>query len=302
MSQGFITLATGDDRYYKLAYNLLKSYHFRSSTHYPFAIVADRENKYTDHFDDVIIISNPTKSYLDKIKLLSILPYDKNIFIDADCLLYSDINHLFSKADWRGVTMFGENNSLDSNALSWFEKNNLCEYTGKVHFKLDTHGGIMFLTKDPITKAIYDDCIRISEHYYDFKFRFFNNPADEPIIALAMAANNCKAIPLSNNKDVYVFIPLSKSIKMDFVNGLLSYSEDGVSWIEKVSILHWQNENTTKPRYSREVFCIEHNNKLIIHVYYYLCYVKYGFVNIYNKFYRIAKDLYHKPFIQKIVH
>lgn len=42
MSYGFLTIATGDEKYYKMAANLLQSYRYFSKPLFPFAILADR--------------------------------------------------------------------------------------------------------------------------------------------------------------------------------------------------------------------------------------------------------------------
>ena len=47
MSHGFLTIAAGDEKYYKMAANLLQSYRYFSKSPLPFAILADRENEYT---------------------------------------------------------------------------------------------------------------------------------------------------------------------------------------------------------------------------------------------------------------
>ncbi len=44
--RGFVTLAVGHEKYYKLAANLLKSYKYNTAKSVPFAIIADRRNKY----------------------------------------------------------------------------------------------------------------------------------------------------------------------------------------------------------------------------------------------------------------
>ena len=91
MKKGFITIATGKDLYYKLAYNLIKSYKYFCDDPVSFAILCDRENEYTKDFDDVIIFKEGARnSYLDKLSLGEYLPYDENIFIDADCLAFGD--------------------------------------------------------------------------------------------------------------------------------------------------------------------------------------------------------------------
>lgn len=49
INRGFFTIATGDEKYYRFANNLLKSYRLHN-TKYPFAILCDRENQYTKDF------------------------------------------------------------------------------------------------------------------------------------------------------------------------------------------------------------------------------------------------------------
>ena len=88
MTKGFVTIATGSENYYRIAANLLASYRYFTKDPYPFAIICDRENKYTDLFDDVVIMNDPapTRSYMDKVYLPVYAPYDETIFIDSDVL------------------------------------------------------------------------------------------------------------------------------------------------------------------------------------------------------------------------
>lgn len=91
--RGFVTLAVGDEKYYKLAENLLHSYKYHTKKPFPFAIVADRENSVTAQFDKVVILDNPSCSYMDKLEMLQMPLFNENIFIDSDCLAYSDLNY-----------------------------------------------------------------------------------------------------------------------------------------------------------------------------------------------------------------
>ena len=92
MVRGFVTIATGHERYYRMARNLLRSYRQNCSERVRFALIADRRNEYTEEFDDVVILENPANNWMDKLELLCNCPYDENIFIDADCLVYRDIH------------------------------------------------------------------------------------------------------------------------------------------------------------------------------------------------------------------
>ncbi len=58
-NRGFVTIAAGTGRYYKLAVNLLDSYRFHAIHPKPFAIICDRENEYTAQFDCVILMEPP---------------------------------------------------------------------------------------------------------------------------------------------------------------------------------------------------------------------------------------------------
>lgn len=97
MTRGFVTLAVGKDSYYHLANNLLRSYREtnNSCTYMPWTIVCDRENKWTADFDSIVLLDHPSLSYMDKLKVFSLCPYDECIFIDADCLVFKDISPLW---------------------------------------------------------------------------------------------------------------------------------------------------------------------------------------------------------------
>lgn len=170
--------------------------------------------------------------------------------------------------------MYGWTFPLSEQGKGWFFKENLCEYTDKVDYTISSHGGIMFYRNDDITRQVYNDCKNISSHYADFHFTMFEEPADEPIIALAMAVNDCKPINRSENYKVYGFFPTLKKYKMDIRKGLFSYTFDGNSWVNDVMICHWQNYNTCKPVYSHQIYKLKYGNKLYVMLLYMCCNVR----------------------------
>ena len=85
LTKGFFTIATGDEHYYRIAANLVRSYKRCSQTPLPFAILADRENEYTQAFDQVIRLPAPQNNYLDKLTVFPYLPYDINTEISIVC-------------------------------------------------------------------------------------------------------------------------------------------------------------------------------------------------------------------------
>lgn len=196
-TRGFITIATGREEYYILARNLVQSYRYFCKTPLPFAILADRENEYTAEFDDVIIFSDgATNSYLDKLKLGEYLPFEETIFIDSDCLAYGDLNQIFTYFDLADdFSCFGRVLPLNDKT-GWFEYESLGELKNKVSYIVGLHGGIYFMRKGERCKNVLDNAKKFVPDYSKFNFKGkFNTPGDEPLIALAMAVNNCKPVP-----------------------------------------------------------------------------------------------------------
>lgn len=277
--KGFVTLAVGDEKYYRLAVNLLKSYKYHTASSYPFAIIADRKNKYTEMFDKVVILPNPQYSYMDKIEMLKNSPFDENIFIDADCLVYGNIEDFWQYMPNEGVSCFGKALSVTSKD-GWFELSGAGKYRDKVEFIPQMHGGIIFFRNDRMSEKIYELAIEIAADYEQYTFKYFDKPADEPILALSMAVNDCKPIQFEDGKDMnmFLFYPVAKRVIENMTEGKLSYTVDGNKWINDVKLLHWQNKNTETPKYKIAVDSIENENgfhKIILKLkkpFYYIIY------------------------------
>lgn len=254
-NKGFVTLAVGNERYYQLAVNLLRSYkYFAKNKLMPFAIVADRKNKYTALFDDVIILQNPSKSYMDKLQILQMPPYNENIFIDADCLAYGNLNNYWLYlSNLGGVRCFGSSHPLSFDN-GWFKISDIGHYKDRISYIPKMHGGIIYFRDDELTKCIIKDALDIAKNYNKYRFMYFDKPADEPILALASTVNNCRPIELDHNlqKKMFCFLPACNDIKYDISKGYLSYL-DNKQRINNVLLLHWQNCNTEKTIYYKEV-------------------------------------------------
>lgn len=246
-----MTVACGKKEYYEMACNLLKSYRLHNPNGAPFAILCDKENEYTKQFDKTVIIRDSTNTFLDKIKMLSIPPYDENIFIDADCLCYRNIQDFWMDMPVTGFSCYGK--TLDENSNEgWFKKNDLEErFRDRVAYSVSLHSGVVFFRDDQSTKKIYDDCMAVVENYSKNVFKIFDKPADEPILALSMAMNGCH--PIEKENQPFLFYPLAKRFRCNVIKGDLSYTANGKDWIKNVGILHWQSVNISKARYQTEI-------------------------------------------------
>lgn len=275
MTKGFITIATGKEEYYQLAQNLLRSYRYFCSNPLPFTVLCDRENEYTSNFDDVIIYKNgATNSYLDKLSLGEYLPYDENIFIDADCLAFGDLNPIFDyfqKAD--DFSCFGRVLPLDDKT-GWFEYENLGDLKPQVTYVVGLHGGIYYMRKSEITQRIFSDARAFVPDYPKFKFKGkFDTPGDEPLVALSMAVNKCKPVPFER-KAICCYWEYIGDMNIDITRGKAMVEKKTAG---ETVLLHWGTRYTRELEYQKQVELLnilensEGNKKDLI----YKCKIKY---------------------------
>lgn len=110
-----------------------------------------------------------------------------------------------------------------------------------------------------MTNTIYRTALSIAKDYKRYRFKYFDNPADEPIIALSMAVNGSKPIELPEEEraKAFLFYPTADSVTMDITSGKLSYTNKKGDVIDNVLLLHWQNVNTETPKYKIEILKLD---------------------------------------------
>ena len=250
--RGFVTMATGGIRYFEVAHNLLLSYRFFSRTPLPFAIICDRTNEYTADFDKVILIDDPAHSFLDKLRVPSLAPYEETIFIDSDCLAYRDLNGL-----WKLFSRCNDFSYLGyaypfHQQLGWFRKEDTSVFSEKVGFSVIYQGGLFFMRKGKL-EDFSRTCRYILDHYDAFSFSGYpyDVPVDEPIFALASSVHAYK--PARGYKEVFCYYPLCRSVRADIRKGKLNYRYND-TWIMPKGryFLHWSMTETDGSFYKEE--------------------------------------------------
>lgn len=253
MTKVFITIATGKEEYYALARNLLRSYRHFCSAPLPFAILADRENEYTDGFDDVILFPHgASNSYLDKLHLAEYAPYDITIFIDADCLAYGDLNVLFDHfRDADDFSCFGRVLPLDDKT-GWFAYENLGALQESVTYVVGLHGGIYYIRKGATARKIFSDAVGFVPDYPKFKFKGkFDTPGDEPLVALSMAVNRCHPIPFIR-EDICCYWEHTDHMNIDITRGKAT-----VDGYYDTILLHWGTRFTQELEYRKQIALLD---------------------------------------------
>ena len=252
-SMGFFTVATGDEHYYRIAANLLRSYRHFTKNPLPFAILADRENEYTREFDRTILLENPTNSYLDKLKLYAYLPYDISIFIDADCLAYGDLNEIFDHfREGDDFCCYGRVLPLEDKT-GWFNYEDLGELQSRVSYCVGLHGGIYYIRRSPVAQAVFETAAQVASNYeaYNFKGRF-STPGDEPILALSMALNGCRPIPF-RPEGICCYWENENGMDLDVRSGTARIRKSG----QRTHLVHWGTRFTRGLLYQKQVAGLE---------------------------------------------
>lgn len=189
--RGFVTVATGDEKYYQLASNLLLSYRTRGQGKYPFALICDRENEYTAAFDHIVLTQDFCRGTVDKL-LLRLSPYEESIFIDADTLLLENVDDLWNVfSDSDDMSMFGKELPLDSQD-GWFTWEGSGKYKDRIEYLISMNGGIYYFRNTQLGRKVLETALLIMDDYSDIDFKYFSTPQDEPLVAMSMVLNGCK--------------------------------------------------------------------------------------------------------------
>lgn len=248
MRRGFITIATGDKKYHDMAKTLVKSYKLTSKEPVLFAVITDDTKDKFEEFDDVVVIENATRSYMDKIDIMRYSPYDETIFIDSDCIAFNDLNVYWKDFGGTEFSAYGKVFYEDSN-YAWFKIGETLKYKNLLKYSIDLHGGIYYFKKGEMVDDIYATCKDVSSNYGSYRFKNFKKPADEPIIALAMAVNGAK--PITASVDRFCFLRNAKKLKANFFERKLSYwFNDGCTTDGK--LIHFGTSRTILPLYQIE--------------------------------------------------
>lgn len=257
MTRGFITIATGKVHYYEIAANLVKSYRHFSDSPMPFAIIAEEENEYTKLFDDVILTTESTHSFMDKFLLLKLCPYDETIFFDADTLAYGNLNKYWEFFnDATDFSAIGVNVDKYSDRGAWYNVEDIWKYGDMITYKSRVHAGVMFIRKTEALKKLYADCIDIYTNYEKLHFHSYPNSKDEATFGIAMPLNNMKAI--REDPELFACLPCTTYFKTNMLKGQLSFSTPWDGYTERSTSLHFGTSQTYCPQYKFDVECLDY--------------------------------------------
>lgn len=196
-TEGYVVLAFDDSRYVELAVNLALS--VRRADTRPISVVVGGGVTVPDRvrplFDRVIATpaDNALRGAMNKLHLATTSPYDRTLYLDSDCLLFSPrIAFFWQKYRGRGFVVEGHRQSEGpAFACSLGEKDagTLCRLLG-IPFLSVFNAGAIYFERGPeamrvfaATRALYDGAHRDAISY---RYKHAGEYADEPFFGAAL--------------------------------------------------------------------------------------------------------------------
>lgn len=198
--RNILTIATGKEYYINLAINLARSFlWWHPDTNIRFKLVTDKPEYLPADLKDKIKVHPisagelgtgfSSKLYLDKLA-----DEGQTLFIDSDCLIFSNLERVFDLFKGHAVSVVG---SYISNG-EWFgDIKAVCDKFNVPHLP-KFNGGIYYIEKGSEATAVYETARLLEKQYDEIGFvRLRNQPNDELIMALAMQLHH--QTPIADN-------------------------------------------------------------------------------------------------------
>lgn len=197
MSEGYLAIAMDDSRYLDLAANLALS--VRRLDTRPISVVVNNAVRinpaYQSLFDSIIVatdISN-VKGAMNKARLFELSPYDRTMYVDTDCILFSHRVEFFW-AKLRGQPFAVEGMHQSSGAaftcsLGTKDASAICARMNIPHVVI-SNTGVMYFEKCPVARKLFAQVMALYEgpdrDHISYPFKHAGEYNDEPFFGVAM--------------------------------------------------------------------------------------------------------------------
>jgi hypothetical protein len=225
IKKSVITIAVGNEYYYELTRNLVRSFLIHNSNNrIKFNLVTDNVNAFNcfKEIDRVLInaidIANDEKSFTAKFYLLNYALEGENLFIDCDCLVYKDLTPVFNELTNNNFTALG---TLQTQGDFFCDISKVIK-THKVSSLPVFVGSVYFFKKNEITKKLFEQAFSFKEKYDELGFiRLRGKENEEPLLALAMALNG--ELPYSGDLNIKADAMFYSAIDANVIKGTNSF-------------------------------------------------------------------------------
>ena len=193
-----LTVATGKKIYVDLAANLARSFlWWHKNSTIQFQLVTDQEHLVPLDLNNKIQVI-PVKpgefgnGFYPKLSLDILSSKGQTLFIDSDCLIFGNLETVFTKFNGHAVSVLGNYISEGE----WFgDVADICRQFNVLHYP-KFNGGIYYLEKGIVASKVYEKARELEREYDQIGFvKFRNQSADEVLMALAMQLHDQSPIP-----------------------------------------------------------------------------------------------------------
>lgn len=221
LDKAVITIGTGKPLYIQMAVNLARSFKWwHKNSSIQFYLATDRKDLIPEDLQDINIIElnseQANQGFCSKLYLDQLAPANKNLFIDADCLCYGNLDFVFERFKNCSVSAIGK---LMKEGEFFGDIKNICHKFNVPEIPVFV-GSVYYLEKGQLCSQIFKTAREIKLKYDEYGLvRLRGKPNEEPLISISMALHNQKNI--EDNGQIKADLMCFESIiKADILTGI----------------------------------------------------------------------------------
>lgn len=222
---GVVVMAHGAPRFHAQAGDLARTLRLRSPS-LPLAVITDRpaEPQLRELFDHVVPLPPDTPpDCRAKLDLDRHSPFERSLYLDSDSLAFRDVGFVLERHRGHDVVVLGREIS-DGH---WYgDVPALCRLAGTTSIP-QFNGGVLYFADTEVTRAVFARARGLADRYDELDLARFNGGiAEEPLLAVALAAHGIRADPRDGDTSVSL-LGLQGEPDLDITAGRAAFVKNG---------------------------------------------------------------------------
>jgi hypothetical protein len=221
---GIVVMAYGSRRYQAQARSLARSLD-HNSPGIPRTLITDQpDSPAAAHYENVIPLAGPTsRDCRPKLDLDQYTVYRRTLYIDADSLVMRPLAPLFARLQDHDFTVIGRNITSGH----WYgDVTSMCRLAGSPSIPM-FNGGLLYFADTNTTHRVFAHARELADRYLALRFDRFNGGiADEPLLAIALAAERLHAHDLTQTA-MASLLGATGPLSIDVLNGRCDFQKRG---------------------------------------------------------------------------
>ncbi len=245
---GVLVIAHGAPAYIELARNLARSLDLRDPD-VPRALVTDADDPELLAFYPRIVPIDPSKpgGLLHKLGMYEYSPFERTLFIDADCLAVRSIRPLLDRFRGHEVAVLGRQ---ETSGNHFFDLERARSRFGVTEYPV-FNGGVYYFEKSPKAQAVFEAARDFVDDYDALSMpRFTGKMGDEPLVSLAMAIHGCRAVPDPEGLGMKTPVGIRGCFRISVLRGDCRFDKAGQN--VRPAIVHFGGACLGQYHYARE--------------------------------------------------